>query len=102
MTVSESAPVTPEVSISRRWLMLAVGMAAQAATSVFAQGAAFLIPTLHDHRHLSLAAAGVLVAMPTVGLMLTLIAWGAFVDRAGERLALVSGLVLTAAASAAA
>jgi sugar phosphate permease len=93
---------SPPISVRRRWVMLAVSMAAQAATSVFAQGTAFLITTLHDHRHLSLAAAGVLVAMPTVGLMLTLIAWGAFVDRAGERLALVSGLLLTAAASAAA
>lgn len=92
----------PALSPARRWLMLAVSMAAQAATSVFAQGAAFLIPVLHDRRHLSLAVAGVLVAMPTVGLMLTLIAWGAVVDGVGERRVLVAGLFGTAAAAAAA
>ncbi len=88
------------ISATRRWVMLAVSMAAQASSSVFAQGAAFLIPVLHDRHHLSLAAAGVLVAMPTVGLMLSLIAWGAVVDRVGERRVLVTGLLGTAAAAA--
>ncbi len=87
------------ISAARRWLMLAVSMAAQAASAVFGQGAAFLIPVLHERRHLSLAAAGVLVAMPTVGLMLSLIAWGAVVDRVGERRVLVAGLLGTAAAA---
>jgi sugar phosphate permease len=40
--------------------------------------------------------------MPTVGLMLTLIAWGAVVDGVGERRVLVAGLFGTAAAAAAA
>ena len=89
--MTERLPVPP-AGAGRRWVMLGVSMAGQAASSVFAQGAAFLIPVLHDHRHLSLAAAGVLVAMPTVGLVLTLIAWGALVDRVGERRVLVAGL----------
>jgi MFS family permease len=80
--------------------MLAVSMAAQAASALFANGVAFLIPTLHDDRHLSLARAGVLVAMPTFGFVLTLIAWGALVDRIGERTVLVAGLALTAAFAA--
>ena len=97
--MAESVAVSP-AHAGRRWLMLAVSMAGQAASSVFAQGAAFLIPELHGHRHLSLAAAGVLVAMPTVGLVLTLIAWGYVVDRVGERRVLVAGLTGTAAGAA--
>jgi sugar phosphate permease len=86
----------------RRWAMLAISTLAQSASSLFANGAAFLIPFLHDERHLSLARAGVLVAMPTLGFVLTLIAWGAVVDRVGERRVLVSGLALTALAGGAA
>ncbi|HEX4432999.1 MAG TPA: MFS transporter [Frankiaceae bacterium] len=90
----------PALSTRRRWVMLAVSMAAQGASALYANGAAFLIPELHDQRHLSLASAGVLVAMPTLGFVLTLIAWGALVDRVGERRVLVVGLLLTAAAAA--
>lgn len=82
--------------------MLALGMLAQTANAVFVNGAAFLIPELHDDQGLSLARAGLLVTMPTVGVMLTLIAWGVLTDRIGERLVLVVGLALTAIASAAA
>nr|WP_296767699.1 MFS transporter [Rhodococcus sp. (in: high G+C Gram-positive bacteria)] len=91
-----------QTSTSRKWLMLALGMLAQTAGAVFINGAAFLIPALHDDRGLSLARAGLLVAMPTVGIMLTLIAWGVLVDRIGERLVLAIGLGLTACASLAA
>jgi sugar phosphate permease len=82
--------------------MLGVSTAAQGASALFANGTAFLIPVLHDDRHLSLAEAGVLVAMPTLGFVLTLIAWGALVDRIGERRVLVTGLSLTALAAGAA
>ena len=91
-----------EIGEARRWFMLVLGMLAQTAGAVFINGAAFLIPTLHDDRGLGLATAGFVVAMPTVGIMLTLIAWGVLVDRIGERLVLVVGLGLTAAASIAA
>jgi len=91
-----------ELSSRRRWAMLAVSMLAQSASSLFANGAAFLIPYLHSERHLSLGSAGLLVAMPTLGFVLTLIAWGALVDRVGERRVLVLGLLLTALAGAAA
>ncbi len=87
---------------SRKWVMLALGMLAQTSGAVFINGAAFLIPALHDDRGLSLTRAGLLVAMPTVGIMLTLIAWGMLVDRIGERLVLAIGLALTATASLAA
>jgi sugar phosphate permease len=76
---------------SRRWLVLAAGTVALTAGSAFQYGLAYLIPALRAHG-LSLAEAGVLVACPTAGLLLTLVAWGAAADRWGERLVLASGL----------
>ncbi len=96
------ASIPPDPSMRRRWAMLAVSLVAQGASSIYANGAAFLIPVLHTDRHLSLGRAGVLVAMPTLGFVLTLIAWGALVDRIGERRVLVAGLLLTCLASTAA
>jgi sugar phosphate permease len=87
-----------DVSSSRRWVMLAMSMLAQATSAFFIHGAAFLIPVLQDRRGLTLAEAGLVAAMSTVGVTLTLIAWGAAVDRFGERLILVTGLLLTGAA----
>ncbi|HEU0163651.1 MAG TPA: MFS transporter [Thermomicrobiales bacterium] len=96
-TATTSA-TTRELSPARRWSMLGLGMGAQAAGTVFVNAPAFLIPTLHDERGLSLARAGLLVGMPTLGMMLTLILWGALVDRVGERWVLAGGLLLTALA----
>jgi sugar phosphate permease len=85
---------------NRAWVMLAVGVAAQAAGTVFVSTPAFLIPVLHTERGLSLAEAGTLAAAPTFGLLLTLIAWGALADRIGERWVIAAGLALTAVAAA--
>ncbi|MFG1795592.1 MFS transporter [Nocardia sp. NPDC049149] len=85
----------------RRWSMLGLGVFAQAASAVFVHGVAFLLPALTD-RGMSLAAAGLLVAMPTVGLVCTLIGWGYVVDRIGERKVLIGGPLLMLAAGAAA
>jgi MFS family permease len=68
----------------RRWSMLGLSMVAQISTGLIVTGPAFLIPLLHSERHLSLAKAGLLVTAPNIGMMLTLIAWGAVVDRVGE------------------
>ena len=76
---------------ARRWLTLAAGTIALTAGCTFQYGLAYLIPALRAHG-LSLEQAGVLVACPTVGLLLTLVAWGAAADRFGERLVLASGL----------
>ena len=76
---------------ARRWLVLAAGTVAHTAGSCFQYGQAYLIPALRAGG-LSLEEAGVLVACPTVGLLLTLVAWGAAADRWGERLVLTSGL----------
>lgn len=88
------------MTVGRRWLMLTVSMLAQASSAFFVHGAAFLIPVLRDTRGLTLAQAGLVAAMPTIGVMLTLIAWGAAADRFGERRILTVGLTLTALAAA--
>ena len=80
---------------SNRWLILAVGVLAQTSASAFVYGIPFLVPTLRDQLGLSLGAVGVIVAAPTLGLLLTLVAWGAVVDRVGERWPMAAGLAIT-------
>src|SRR6478609_4101382 len=83
------------ISSVRRWSMLVIALSATLCANVFINGAAFLIPTLHTERGLDLA-------MPSLGMVATLIAWGYIVDRVGERIVLALGSVLTAAAAFAA
>jgi MFS family permease len=90
------------ISTARRWIMLAIALFATLSANVFINGAAFLIPTLHTTMGLDLAKAGLVSAMPSFGMVLTLIAWGYLVDRVGERFVLIVGSALTAAASLAA
>src|SRR5579859_4987965 len=87
----------------RRWAILAVGSFAQAATSSFTYGIPMLVPALRSSG-LSLFRSSLIVSAPMVGIMLTLIAWGALADRRGERMVIASGvgaaaLVLAVAAS---
>ncbi|GAB4584320.1 MFS transporter [Nocardia sp. IFM 10818] len=90
-----------QIGTAKRWRMLALGVFAQAASAVFVHGTPFLLPALTD-RGMPLATAGLLVSMPTVGLVCTLIAWGYIVDRIGEHKVLVAGPALMLAAGLAA
>ena len=83
------------------WVMLALGVLAQTATSMLTSTPAFLIPQLHAHG-VPLATAGVLASTTTVGMVVALVAWGALADRIGERWVLSSGLALAALAAGAA
>jgi MFS family permease len=80
--------------------MLFAVVFAQTATTIVTTTPAFLIALLHTTQGLSLAQAGLLASAPTVGLLLTLIAWGAAADRWGERGVLVAGLLVCGAAMA--
>jgi sugar phosphate permease len=80
----------------RRWLMLAFGLAAQACTCLFLYGLPMLVPELRAELDVSLATAGVLVGAPALGLLMTLVLWGAIADRHGERLVIATGLLLAA------
>jgi sugar phosphate permease len=76
----------------RRWAILAVGTLAQAATCSFLYGIPMLVPVLRSREGLSLLQASLLVSAPIVGLLLTLIVWGALADRYGERIVIVTGV----------
>ena len=75
----------------RRWVVLIAGLAAMTAGCTFQYGLAYLIPAFRQEG-LSLEQAGILVACPTAGLLLTLVAWGAAADKWGERVVLCAGL----------
>src|ERR1035441_9285381 len=81
----------PAAAAGRRWLVLGVGAIALTAGATFQYGLAYLIPAFRQEG-LSLEQAGILVACPTAGLLLTLIAWGAAADKWGERVVLCAGL----------
>ncbi|WP_308283091.1 MFS transporter [Pseudonocardia nigra] len=85
-----------------RWVVLAVGTLAQAATATYFLGLAAVTPALRDHFGLGLAGVGALVGVTSVGLVVTLIAWGSAADRFGERGVMAVGLVGAAGALGAA
>jgi len=80
-----------------RWVVLAVGTMAQATTSAYFQGLAGIGPALRAEHGLTLGGLGLLLACPTAGILLTLLAWGPVVDRYGERPAMTAGLAGAAA-----
>lgn len=81
----------------RRWTILALGTLAQASTCSFLYGVPMLIPALRRDDGLSLLGASALVSAPIVGLLLTLIAWGALADRRGEHGVIAVGVGIAAA-----
>ncbi|MGA4692706.1 MULTISPECIES: MFS transporter [Rhodococcus] len=88
---------TPDIG-RRRWLILALGVVAQASQATVINGIAFLIPTLNQEGGFTLAQAGTLAGAPILGGVFTLVVWGAIADRFGERLALAAGLGIAAVA----
>lgn len=75
----------------RRWAILVVGFVAMTAGCTFQYGLPYALPALRAGG-LSLSQAGLVIASPIVGLLLTLVVWGAVADRWGERRVLVLGL----------
>ncbi|AZG48845.1 putative MFS-type transporter [Gordonia insulae] len=75
--------------------MLCCALVAAMTTTCAVSGVAYLIPALHTDHGLSLTQASVLATVPTVGLMLLIIPWGALLDRFGERRILTVSLCIT-------
>jgi predicted MFS family arabinose efflux permease len=75
-----------------RWTVLAVGTGAQSATSAFFLGLPAIAPALRDGNELSLTGTALVLAAPTAGLVLTLLAWGRASDRFGDRAVMTVGL----------
>ena len=63
----QRAGVMPAQALGAKpWLMLALGLLAQTATSMLTSTPAFLIPELHTHRGIPLATAGLLASTTTI------------------------------------
>jgi MFS family permease len=107
-TTGRDPGITMSIALARErvppsaWRMLALGVSAQAAGSLFVSTPAYLIPLLHLDRGIPLAQAGLLSAAPSLGMVLALVAWGAAADRYGERWVIAGGLALTAVFASAA
>ncbi len=80
-----------------KWVVLGVGMFAQASTSTFFQGLASIGPVLRRSEGLSLAQLGLLLGAPMAGFVVTLLPWGMASDRFTERPVMALGLGLTGA-----
>ncbi|KAA1430412.1 MFS transporter [Mycolicibacter arupensis] len=90
------------IGTAARWSVVLVALIATLCSFVFINGIAFVIPMLETKRETNLAMAGLLASMPSFGMVLTLFAWGALLDRIGERIVLTVGSALTALATFAA
>ena len=73
-------------------------MTAQASISALQLGLPAVAPELRSEFDLSLAATGALLAASTIGVIATLLAWGALADRIGERAVISFGLAGAAVA----
>ncbi|TDQ48765.1 MFS transporter [Actinorugispora endophytica] len=82
--------------MGRRWLVLCLAVAAQIASLSALFGVAFALPALRQEYGITIAQAGTLAGLPSLGLLLTLLGWGVVIDRYGERFTMTLSLSLTA------
>ncbi|WP_326637175.1 MFS transporter [Nonomuraea fuscirosea] len=80
----------------RRWLMLALGVNAHAGVTLGLFGLPVVMPEILRHFNVSLPMGGLIGNAPALGILCTLVAWGALADRYGERLVLGAGVGLAA------
>src|SRR5690625_5511753 len=78
------------------WMILVIGVLTQMAATLAITGPAFLIPYMHADLGFTLTQAGTFAAAPSFGLILTLIAWGAFADRYVVRLTMLFDIGISA------
>ncbi|MGC4932882.1 MFS transporter [Gordonia sp. DT30] len=91
---------TDTIGTAHRWVMLGCSLIAAMTTTCVVSGFAYLIPALHAGG-MTISRASVLAAVPTVGLMLAIIGWGALLDRHGERSILIISVSITLVAAVA-
>lgn len=75
-----------------RWVVLGLGILAQAAFAALVAGFPALGPALRAEYDLSLSAFGAVLGAVTAGATFTLVPWGLLTDRIGERRSLAIGL----------
>jgi sugar phosphate permease len=89
------------VSVRYRWVVLGLGILAQAAFAALLTGFPAIGPAIRDEFGLSLSGFGALLGAITAGATVTLVPWGLLTDRIGERTSISIGLTGAAAALAA-
>jgi sugar phosphate permease len=80
------------VSARYRWVVLGLGILAQAAFAALLTGFPAIGPSIREEYALSLSGFGVLLGAITAGATLTLVPWGLLTDRIGERISISFGL----------
>lgn len=75
-----------------RWVVLGTAVLAQAAFAAVTTGIATLAPLLRARLDLDMTTLGTVLSASSVGMMLTLYAWGALSDRVGGRVVVAAGL----------
>jgi MFS family permease len=75
-----------------RWTVLASGWAAQTAFASFVVGLPVLAPAIRDQYDVTLRQIGAFLTLVSLGILVTVLAWGLAADRFGERAALFAGL----------
>ncbi len=86
------------MSARYRWVVLGLGILAQAAFAALLTGFPAIGPAIRDEYELSLSGFGALIGAITAGATLTLVPWGLLTDRIGERISISLGLAGAAAA----
>jgi sugar phosphate permease len=86
------------VSFRYRWVVLGLGIAAQAAFAALLTGFPAIGPAIREEFELSLSGFGALIGAITAGATVTLVPWGLLTDRIGERISISLGLTGAAAA----
>lgn len=99
-TLGTRAATPPTRSPSRRgpnhrWVVLAIGVAAQASFAAAFSGIPVTAPTLRGDYHFSIGQLGVVMAAILLGIAVSEIPWGIWTDRLGERKVLLTGLLST-------
>lgn len=80
---------------ARRWLVLGIGVVAQASFATAFQGLPATGTTLRDFYHLSNTGLGWVMSGISLGIAATEVIWGILTDRVGERRILIGGLAAT-------
>ena len=80
-----------------RWLVLGIGVAAQASFSAAISGIPVTGPSMRSAYHLSNTSLGLVLGAIYLGIAVSEIVWGLWTDRFGERRILLLGLASTAA-----
>lgn len=78
-----------------RWVVLAVGVAAQASFSMGFQGIPATGPLLQDAYHLTLDQLGFMLGAIALGIAASEVVWGLLTDKLGDRFVLLTGLLST-------